>query len=804
MLRNYIKIAFRSLLKFKGFTFINLLGLALGLTSGILIMLYVLDELSFDQFHEKSARLYRVNTVFQSTDSGGGGSNETNGWPVGKILEKDFPEVEAVLYTRNASFLMINQVDKRIRQKMHFATPEFFSLFSFPLLKGNSQKVLSDPYAVVISEDMEKKFFPDGDALNKTLVMGDTLNFMVTGVMANIPCNSHIQADMIISFSTYMALDQSFSYEDGWGNINMRNYLLLKEGTDVNNFSSKAKNIYMERAGEMMKNWGVSAYVEFEPMDKIYLHSKSGNGMGPLGSIDRVYLMTGIAAFVILLACINFINLATARSVYRAKEVGLRKVVGSSRQGLIAQFLSESFVLTIISLMLSLGLVIAVMPLFNQLIGKNYQILSLANISMVAGVALLVLLVAFLAGYYPAWILSALKPIEVLKGKMQTTARGIQLRRSLVVFQFVISVGLVSGTWIVIDQLTFMQKQNLGFDKDEVVVINTSRINSSNSRAFETFKEQLSSLAMVEKVSYTNALPGKQGWVGQIAYPEGKSGDDAVSVEYISVDENYLDVLGLELIAGRGFDKQRAADLKDGLILNEAAVSIFGWTSPEEAIGKKITSPSQTPQGEVIGVVKNYHQQGLQQKVGAITLDYAPEYSYFYAVKYKASNTQDVINSLKSLWSATFTGYDFDYFFLDENFETQYQAEKQLANVLSLFALLTMLIAAIGLLGLVSFMVVARTKEIGVRKVLGADVFSITKLLTKEFVMLIVVANLIAIPVVWYFAAQWLQAFAFRAAINPLLFVGTLAIALTTTLLIVSVQTIRAAVAYPVKSLRYE
>ncbi len=803
MLTNYIKIAFRSLLKFKGFTTINLFGLALGLTAGILIMVYVLDELSFDQFHEKSARLYRVNTVFQSGDAGGG-SNETNGWPIGKILEKDFPEVESVLYTRSASFLMINQEDKRIRQKMHFASPEFFSMLSFPITKGNSKTALTAPYSVVISEEMEQKYFPGGDALNKSLVMGDTLNFIVTAVMKNIPSNSHIEADMIISFSTYQALEPSFSFDDGWGNINMRNYLLLKEGVDYQNFATKSRNIYMDRAGEMLKNWGVSAYVDYEPMDKIYLHSKSGNGMGPLGSIDRVYLLAGIASFVILLACINFINLATARSVYRAKEVGLRKVVGSSRSGLIIQFLSESFVLTTLSLLLALGLVIVLMPLFNQLLDKNYHLLSLVNISIIIGIFLMVGLVALFSGYYPAWILSALKPTEVLKGKLLSSSRGIQLRRSLVIFQFVISVGLVSGTWIVIDQLTFMQKQDLGFHKDQIMVINAARVNSSNPLAFDTFKDQVKTMAMVENVSYTNAFPGRQGWAGQVAFPEGKTGDDAVSVEYISIDENYINVLGLELIAGRGFDKQRQADLKEGLILNEAAVEIFGWASPEEAIGKKIVSPSQTPQGEVIGVVKNYHQQGLQQNIGAISLDYAPEHSYYYAVKYKAVNTQEVINSLKTIWSATFAGNDFDYFFLDENFEAQYQAEKRLASVLSLFAILTMTIAAIGLFGLVSFMVVARTKEIGVRKVLGANVFGITKLLTKEFVLLIIIANLIAIPLVWYFADQWLQTFAFRTSLNPLLFAGTLAIALTATLLIVGLQTVKAAMTNPVNSLRYE
>ena len=804
MLLNYLKIAYRSLLKYKGYALINLVGLSLGLTAGVLIMIYVLDELSFDKFHTNKDRLYRVNTSFTTPESGNEAANETNGWPIGKVLEKDFPEVEKVLYSRGASFLMINQGDKRIRQNIHFTSPEFFSMFSFPLLKGNAEKALTEPYSIVISEEMERKYFPQGDALNKTLIMADTLNMVVTGVMANIPASSHIQADMLISFSTYSALNTQFSYDEGWGNINVRNYILLKEGTDFNHFASKAKDIYMNRAGEMMKNWGVSAYVLFEPMPEIYLQTKSGNGMGPVGSIDRLYLVSGIAIFVILLACINFVNLATARSVYRAREVGLRKVVGSTRKGLITQFLSESFVLTIISLFFALVLIGISLPFFNLMIGKNYQLLSMANLSIMSGTFILVVIVSLLAGYYPAIVISALKPVVVLKGKIQTSSRGIMLRRSLVVFQFVISVVLVTGTWIVLDQLTYMQKQKLGFDKDEIFIINAARVNAANPQAFETFKDQLSSLATVNGVSYTNAVPGNPGWMGQVAYPDGKSGDDAVSVEYMAVDDNYLNVLGLELIAGRSFDKLRAADLKDGLILNETAVSVFGWSSPEEAIGKKITSPSGTPQGEVIGVVKDYHQLGLQQKIGPMTMDYAPQYSYLYAVKYKAANTQELTTSLNELWTKTFPGYDFNYFFLDQDFERQYQSEHQLANVFALFAGITMIIAMIGLLGLVSFMVASRTKEIGVRKVLGADVFSITSLLSKEFVVLVLVANLIAFPLTWYFANEWLQTFAFRMSVNPLLFVGTMVMAILFTLLVVSFQTIKAALTDPVKALRYE
>lgn len=801
MLFNYLKIAFRSLLRFKGYAVINLFGLGLGLMAGILIMIFVLDELSYDQFHAKRDRIYRVNTAFFTEGSEPEGANDTNGWPVGKILEKDYPEVEAVLYAR-FSGLHINKDDKRFREKSFFASQELFDIFSFELLKGNPKTALKEPYSVVISESLAAKLFPGTDPFGKTVLMADTLNMMVTGIMKNIPAQSHIQADMFLSFSTYQMLVPEFSFDEGWGNINLRNYVLLQEDADFPSFAEKSRNLYNDRAGEMLKNWGVKSLVLYDALPDIYLKAKTGNGMGPKGSIDRLYLLSGIAFFVILLACINFINMATARSVFRAKEVGLRKVVGSSRGSLIGQFLSESFVLTFLSLLLALTLVGLLLPMFNQLLGKNYAISVLSQGSILMGMLILLVSIALLAGYYPAWVLSGLRPSQVLSGKMQTGRRGVGVRRFLVIFQFFVSVCLVTGTLVVIDQLSFMQNRDLGFNKEQIFVVNSVRINLEDQSPKEVFRNEIANLAMVKNVTRSQQVPGTRGWQGQVAYPEGKSGDESVSVEYMGVDEHYVDVLGLEIIAGRAFSKDHPEELRNGLVLNEAAVTTFGWSSPEEAIGKQISSPSRHPEGTVIGVVRNFHHEGLQQKIGPITMDYNP--GYLFAIRYNASDTKALMTALEELWNRSFPGYEFTYFFLDEQFEKQYQAEQKLARVLGLFSLITVVIAVIGMIGLVSFLVVSKTKEIGVRKVLGASVFSISTLLSREFITLVVIAGALATPVTWYLASQWLEQFAFRTSLSPLLFIGAMGIAVIIALLAVGAQTMKAAMADPVESLRYE
>lgn len=809
MLYNYIKISLRSLLKFKGYTAINLLGLALGLTSGILILVYVLDELSFDTFHANGKNIYRVGTDMYETKSGNqSGSIETNGWPIGALLEKDFPEVENVVYIANTS-MQINHEGKRFDERMFYAGKDFFNVFTFPLTKGDAASALEKPNSIVITESTERKYFKGADALGKTMTFADTLLFTVTGVMKDVPSQSHMQFNILISFATYETNNKWFSYGDGWGNLNVRNYIVLKEDIDKDAFFKKARNIYMSYVKNDMEKWGMFMYVGFEPLSDIYLRTQRGNGMGPLGSMERIYIVSGIAIFVILLACINFVNLATARSTYRAKEVGLRKVVGSTRSLLIRQFLSESLVVTVFAFIVAMALIGLMLPLFNQLVGKTYELSVLTSLPAIVGILLLITGITFLSGYYPAMVMSSMRPAEVLKGSLKSGQRGMKLRRVLVVFQFMISAGLIICTLVVINQLDFMQNRDLGFSGHQIIVLDMDRVTDrggagNKGTSHEVFKNELKGLSTIESVTFTNAVPGRPGWVGQWAFATDRSDEGSIGTEYMAIDEDYVKTLGLNIIAGRNFDVNRVSEIEDGLIINEEAVNKFGWGAPENAIGKRIDSPSKHPAGVVIGVVKDYHEFGLQREIYPMAMDYNPDRSRYYAVRFKTTGTVALIASLEKLWKKYYDGHEFKYFFLDENFAKQYQAEQRLAKVFAMFSIITIVIASIGLIGLVSFMVVSRTKEIGIRKVLGADIFTITRLLSREFMILVVIANLIAIPLAWYLANQWLEKFAYRMSINAMLFVWTFIIAMSITIITVSYHTIRAAMADPIKSLRYE
>ena len=807
MLFNYFKIALRTLARHKGFASINIIGLALGLTSGILIMIFVLDELSFDTFHTKADRIMRAGTDMTDVNTGAvNGTIETNGWPIGKLMEQNFPEVEKVVYISNSS-MQVNHDNKRFDERLFYVGDAFFNMFDFPLLKGDVNTALTKPYSIVLTESAEKKYFGDGDALGKTMTLNDSLLFLVTGVMRDVPRQSHMQFSMLISFSTYETRNSGFSYDDGWGNLNVRNYVLLKEGVDTEALKAKVANLYMDHVKDEMKQWGMYMYVRMESLSDVYLKTKRGNGMGPLGSLDRLYIVSGIALFVILLACINFVNLATARSTHRAKEVGLRKVVGSSRASLIQQFLGESFVLTVISLIVAIALLGIVLPLFNLVLNKDYSLSWLTHPSVLIGMAALVGIITLLAGYYPAVVISSLRPSEVLKGKLTTSQRGIRLRKFLVVFQFSISTGLIICTFTILSQLDYMLNRNLGFNSHQVLVIDADKVSDRGGmglNATSPFKHALQQLTSVEGVTFTNAVPGKPGWMGQWAHAADRPDDGSIGMEYMAIDEDYLKTLGLTLVAGRNFELNRPSEIEEGLIINETAVDKLGWGTPEDAIGRKIDSPSKHPAGTVIGVVKDYHEEGLQELIYPMAMDYNPSRSRYYAIKFKPTGTTDLLKEMETLWKKHYDGFDFKYFFLDENFAKQYRSEERLANLFTAFSAITVVIAMMGLVGLISFMVNTRTKEIGIRKVLGASVASITQLLSKDFLRLVFIAIVIATPLAWYLMKGWLDKFAYRTDTNLWMYAAAGFITLGIALFTVSFQSIKAALTNPTNSLRSE
>jgi len=795
MLNNHFKIAFRSLIRFKIHAAINLVGLAIGLAVATLMFYYVAEELSFDDFYKNKGRIYKVVSKSQN------GSMETNSWPVGHKLVNEFPEVEAVVYARQASStLRLTQDQKHFEHNIHYASADFFKIFSFEMVEGNRETALNKPYSIVITEDIKQRYFKNG-ALGEVLTLRDTLDFEITGVVKNPPHNSHIQFDMLISFDTYEKISGWFSYTDGWGNFNVRNYILLKEGSQISSLESKASSLYMDNLGDKFRSMGMELSLAFVPLKDIYLKSGIHNGFGPTGSEARVQMVTLIAVFMLLLACINYTNLSTARSANRAKEVGMRKVAGSSRTNLVIQFLIESFVLTLMAFFIGLALIRLGLPFFNQIMEKHYTLGALISVQSLLAAFGMICLVALLAGLYPAFYISRIKPLTALSGKLGKLG-SIPLRKVLIVFQFFTASAVVLFTLLVIRQINFMQNQDLGFDKEQVLIVDAS--NLPKSVALSAFKTELLGLSGVSKVSFCNALPGHPGWQGQWAYAE-KISEDHVDTEYMAIDEDYLSTLGLNLIAGRNFDKDMPSELQDGLIINETCVKAMGWESPQSAIGKKIVSPSQRPAGTVIGVVKDYHGLGLQNHIWPKAMAYSSDaYGRYFAIRFQTKDVYDLIKKAKDRWDASFPDHTLNYSFLDEDFERQYNEERQLAQLMGVFTVMILIISAIGLLGLVSFVSLSKTKEIGIRKTLGASISQIIFLLSKDFMLLVVLGNLFAIPLVWYLGKLWLENFAYSTTLQPGLFVLTVIVTLAISFITVGLQTLKTARTNPSISLRYE
>lgn len=800
MWTNYFKTAIRHLSRHKGYAGLNITGLAIGMACCLLALLFARDELRYDQFHEKKDRIYRVVTEMVMPNGAEGTFSSTD-WPIGRKIREGYPEAEKVVYMRSHPDKVTHEGAYHY-QSVRYAENEFFDLFTFPFAEGDPQTALTDPYTAVITREMADKFFLGQQAVGQTLTMRDTVQYTVTGILEDIPQHSHLQFDILASFETFRAETPSVDNDDHWLDINMFNYVLLAKGVAPQTLESKIANMYDVHIGDYMEEVGYKARLRLEPMTDIYLHSGIGNRFGPASDITYVYLLGGIGLFVLLIAGVNFVNLSTARSVERAREVGVRKVVGSTRGLLVQQFLGEALLTSTLALMLALLITSLALPYFNSMAEKQLVLTDLLQWEFFLGVLAVGGGIGIFAGLYPAFVLSGFKPIAVLKGSFSKSRSGIVLRRGLVVFQFTISCMLIVATLVVYQQLQHMQNADIGFDREQVVVVDARRAPDIASQV-DLIKEQMAAQTGIVSVSATNAVPGRNGWRSIMVNPEGRSKDEGLITEFIAVDHDYVQTMGLQLIAGRDFDIEKASDKEDAVIINKAAIGEMGFGTPEDAIGKLIDAPNRNARGYVVGVVEDYNHHGLQEDIRSIVFGVKPYYSYF-ALRLNTSDASAVIAHLDDTWANLFPGYPFEYFFLDEDYDRQYRTEQRLTRIFTTFAILAILISCLGLFGLASFTTIQRTKEIGVRKVLGASVPGIVGLLSKEFVALIGIAFLIAAPASYYFLGQWLDGFAYRIDLGVGVFLLAAALSLLIAFATVSYQSLKAALANPSEALRFE
>jgi len=807
MWSNYLNTAVRNLWKQKYYTLINVLGLALGLACFLFILAYVKDELSYDRYHEKADRIYRADfrgVIFgQDFDIGEVGD------PFGPTVLEDFPEVEQQVRLRSrGSFLVRHEEDSYREEDVIFADSTFFDVFSFPLLKGDPKAALAEPNTLVITPGVAKKYFGAKDPIGQTLILDNEYPYRVSGLMEEMPANTHFHYDIIASLSS---LEESRSNQ--WTNNNFHTYLALRPGADPAELEAKFPTLIETYVAKQLEQYlgitlddfykaGNSAEYSLFPLAKIHLHSHKFDELEANSDIRYVYIFSFIGVFILLLACINFMNLATARSGNRAREVGLRKVVGAQRRQLISQFLSESVLLSFIALLLAVLLMQLALPYFNQLSGKQLSFWRADTAWLWAAMLGLSLLVGIAAGSYPAFFLSAFRPVQVLKGLFKQGRGGSLFRNALVVFQFAITIGLIVGSLVIYKQLRFIQNKKLGFDKEQVLVLNDAYALGNNT---QPFKEAVLQLPEVKNASYSGYLPTPSGrnttsvFLGRSTRPEHTH-----LLQVWRVDHDYISTLGMELALGRDFSRDRPSD-SSAVIINEAAMKIFNLENP---LGQEISrldddNAEQLLSYKVIGVVKDFHFASLRDKIEPLMM-FPGNSTGYLSMKVHAKDIPALAASLRREWDRFAPNQPFDFDFLDDNFNAMYDAELRIGRIVSLFTFLAVFIACLGLLGLAAYTAERRTKEIGIRKVLGAPAQGLFFLLAKEFTRLVAVASVIALPLAYLAMRNWLQGFEYRVQVDlGTLFLAALA-GLAAALLTVSYHALMAVRRNPVEALRYE
>ncbi|MEZ4946102.1 MAG: ABC transporter permease [Cyclobacteriaceae bacterium] len=807
MIKSYLKSALRNFIKHKSFTFLNVIGLSLGIAACMLILQYVKYEKSYDTFHSKAEDIYRV----QYNDWQGGKLRFECAAAVpavGPALKNNFPEVLRFTRLFPVSGVISYESPDRglisfLEEKMQITDSSVFDVFDFELIQGNKEEVLSGPGKTVISERAAKKYFGDDDPIGKTIQWDGNTRFEVTGVFEDIPDNSHIKFDFMFSYQTLNDRTDNGS-ETSWGWYDFNTYVLLEPGTNVNALQAKWNDFLYKTRGEDWEKYNRRQEFILQPILDIHLYANLLQESQPeeRGDGDAVYALTFIALFILIIAWVNYVNLATAKSFDRANEVGVRKVMGAVKNQLVYQFLSEALLVNLLAAFLALVIVWIAWPFFADLSGRSIPMEYILQKDFWTLLGVLFLVGAILSGFYPAIILSSFKPVAVLKGKVMRTAHGSLLRKSLVVFQFVASVVLISGLLVVYQQLSFMRNQDLGIDINQTLVVRSpGATDSTYAQKMESFKAEALRIAGVKSMTASTNVPGDEiFWASGIRRLVGGP-ESSISGYTVGIDQDYIKSFDLELAAGRGYDLRFTND-ENSILLNRAMSDALDFESPEAAIGQMAVYSGDTL--EIVGVLEDYHQMSLKEAVTPLLFLYTPRFSQFYAFKIDSENPQEILASLEEPWNTFFPGNPIDYFFLDQFFNRQYESDRQFGQVFGLFTLLAIFVACLGLFGLASFMTIQRTKEIGIRKVLGSTVPNIVLLLSKGFIQLVLIANIIAWPLAWYLMDVWLQGFPYRIEINPLLFVGAGFGVICIAFLSVGFQTLKAATLNPAQTLKYE
>ena len=789
MLKNLLKIAIRHIRKHPVYSILNIIGLTLGISSALFLIIYVSDEISYDRYHENADRIYRVSSKITETD-------DEFTWnvaqiPMGPQVVQDYPEVQSYVRFINMPRSLYKYEDKEyIEEDFYYADSTLFDVFTYKVLKGEVRQAVKDPGKIALTETAAARYFGTADPIGKTLSAG-TSTFEVTGVIEDVPTNSHFRFDAV-------AARNNLPKQLGtWGNFGVFTYLLFPQNLDVETFETKIQGMYDAHMKTIFEPLKIKIEYILEPITKIHLYSTNPGEPEPTGSITYVIIFGIVALFLILIAAMNYMNLATARSASRAREVGLRKVVGSRRGPLVAQFLSESVMLTLISLLISIVLFIILLPKFNLLAGKSFNLATLYSPVVIAALLGFILVAGILGGSYPAFFLSRFSPLTVLKGEITQGSAGSLFRKILVVIQFTISVAMIICTLVVFRQLKYLKTMDQGFDQENIL---TLQLNQGMVRKYPVLKLSLMENDDIKYVTSTNTQIGEGS--GKVIFSmETDQGMAQRGINFAVVDHDFVDALGIKMVTGRDFQLDMPSDTLASVVVNETLANRMGWS---DAIGKKVQlGDGAQINARVIGVMKDYHQTGMYNEIESLMLVYRERNNIIY-IKLSGNNTEQTMSFIENKWKEVFPDQPFTYTYLSERFNNQFEADEKRGLIFTMFTILAILIACLGLFGLASYMVEQRTREIGIRKVFGADEGVIVRLISRDFIILVSISIIIAVPVAYYFMSNWLENYVYRTNIGVSILAAAALITVLLTFITISFKAYQASVLNPASSIRTE